>query len=258
MSYHSIYKIILVIAIGTILVSCDSGEYINSEYVEVRSRKESPNKKYVAVVYRVDIGATGYRGPFSAIVPIESINHDLRQYSLPEEYSFRSWSDDNTANVHLYIYPHIKNGRKIIKHEEHMGVILNIKPNDCLKNYKKKIIKRKTSPDNKRELVAFRYIYEKHCPWQYGSHAKSLHIAKIEKGAQLPKYANIFLGDPNLDYLYDYEWNGNNSVIFFTNKKSGWHWRIKTRFIKNNALKYEIMVDENRFKDQGKMLKATL
>lgn len=220
----------------------DDGHYISDKtFIEI-SREYSPNKRKLILNYKFDQGAFGYSTGYTSVLNSNSLDGDLRPFNLPDKYNEAKWVDNNTIKAEVNIISDIREGKSIdYEPFKILDVTVNPKLVDIPENGKLIIESKKNSPDEEKELIAYRYAIDEK--------RGLLHISIIRKDGEIPRIGNYFIGTDSSDYLFNAKWLTNDEIQFETNSTDGE--LAKYYFLKNRPLtKFTIVINDNKYKSK--------
>ncbi len=198
----------------------------------------SPDGRHVAVTYRYDIGALGYSEAVAAVLPADRMDGNLNAYALPRGFKAIGWNPDGALVVRVNILPYVHSREEIeMTSPEAHGVRLSLVKEDFLGTGPPQVVKRERSPDGRRELVAYRYTRS--------SKNVFIHLSVVPAGEPVPRYGNIYFADYVTDGIYDARWTSQDAIAVSSNSK--WSDYAKALFVKQDAVRWEIVVDDRRF-----------
>jgi hypothetical protein len=93
------FKPLLLILIICSACSDTPKHYADAKNFMLVSEKVSPNNKYKIIEYQFDIGAHGYSRLFWSIVPTKKKKINLYNYSLPDGYQAKGWTNGGKAII---------------------------------------------------------------------------------------------------------------------------------------------------------------
>ena len=235
------YIIILVLILTACVPTRKKEIFItDSDYVEF-DRQYSPDSSKLLLNYSIDLGAFGYGRTETAVLNLADTTKNLRDFTIATPLMEIKWINNNSISGRFDIMPSIRSGEKYeLKNEIINEVELIPTPYDFIEpDFKRMIELRAPSPNQKYELVAYRYCESRRA-------LNFIHVSIIEKGQEIPKYGNYLIGDMQSDYVFDGGWNAENKLIFYTNEL--YADMVQYYLVKNRPnIEYELKVDNDKF-----------
>ena len=210
-------KQFIILFIATVLFGCVSYDRkqevfkTDKDFAEF-SRQLSPDSSKLLLNYGVDLGATGYGRAGTAILNLSDTLKNLRLFTLPNTFDRVKWIDNKTVSAEFDTIPLIRNGKaSMLKDTTINGVTVKVYSYDFIEpNSEQIIVHREKSPNGQFELLAYRYMNDKH-------NLNFIHVSIITSGGQIPKYGNFIIADMQSDYVLNGTWDKDNSLIFYSN-----------------------------------------
>lgn len=164
----------------------------------------------------------------------ESVGYSYLTTSLDKIY----WKGSDTIIIEEKFTEFIHNGKPALKDTLLKGVVVKVIQQDPIdSSFTRKIIKQETSPDNKRELVMYKYI--KPDDGYY-----FLNISIINKGDTIPKFGNFFISRYNFDCINDISWD--STGVLNIKASSACAYAFNDDYLLKNRVdvKFRVQVDE--------------
>lgn len=178
------------------------------EYTEL-SKVFCPDSSKYLLTYRYEQGAwDGGRVSLTALLKktdsLKAAHYSLTSLDFDKIY----WKGNDTVIVEEKYSDFISEGKSNLKDTLVNGVAIKIIQRDPLDtSYQRKIIYRETSPDNKSDLVVYRYVKPSE-----GYRYNLLNISVINKGESTPKYGNVYISKYDFDCFNDIHWDSTNAL----------------------------------------------
>ena len=223
------------------LFNTSNNIYMSDDNFVEFGRQYSPDSSKIILNYGRDHGALGYGKAGKAILSISDTLKELSNLTIKKDLIKVHWINNNLISAYIDLIPYIRSGKSLnVMDEAINGVKINIKPYDYIENDFKRIVEcRLKSPNNKLELVAYRYSKSK-------NELNFVHVSIIETNKSIPKYGNYFIADMQSDYIFDANWLSDNKVIFYTNDK--YYDLAKYYFVNDKPnVEYVLEKDNSRF-----------
>ncbi len=207
-------------------------------------REYSPDKTHILINYGLDLGATGYGHAGTAILRLEDTLKDFRPFSISNSYVKVKWLDNQRISAMREIVPFLRSGETVdLMAQKINNIDIEVSGYDFIEsNYHMDIEHRESSPNDKMELIAYRYLENR-------SNLNFIHISVINKGDSIPKYGNYLIGEPSSDYVFFGEWTSDNKLIFYTNEiyKDMIHYCL----VKNRPqISYKLVTNDTNYTNQ--------
>lgn len=215
----------------------------DDDFVEF-NRAFSPDYSMVLIHYGIDIGALGYAEAGTAILKLQDTTKNLRDFSLPKTLTRVKWRDNKTISAQLDIIPSLRTGEKIeLNDQEINGINIKVSALDYIdEDAHLKIEHQEISPNNKFELVAYRYLKDSH-------NLNFIHVSVIPVGEQIPKYGNYLIADRQSDYALYGTWSKNNQILFYSN--SLYSELVQYYLVrKRPKIDYKVITDDDKYRDK--------
>lgn len=176
------------------------------------ARQYSPDNSMLLLNYGIDQGAFGYGHAGTAVMKLSDTTKNLRLFTIPNSFNRVQWVDNGTVSAKYDTIPFIRSGEQPnFKDTEINGIKIIVNSYDYIEpNAEQRVEYRETSPNGKYDLVAYRYLNDRH-------NLNFIHVSVIPAGGQIPKYGNYFIADMQSDYALNGKWDKDNSLIFFSN-----------------------------------------
>jgi hypothetical protein len=210
-------KQLIAIFILTLLNSCFSYDRKQEVFMSDKDftefdRQYSPDNSMLLLNYGIDQGAFGYGHAGTAVLKLSDTIKNLRLFTLSNSFNRVQWSDNRTVSAKFDTIPFIRSGKQAnSKDTEINGVKVFVSSYDYIEpTAQQRIEHRETSPNGQYELVAYRYLNDKH-------NLSFIHVSIIPAGGQIPKYGNYLIADMQSDYVLNGKWDKDNSLIFYSN-----------------------------------------
>jgi hypothetical protein len=220
----------------------------DSDYAEF-DRQYSPDSSKILLNYGVDLGAFGYGKAEKAVLNLADTTKNLREYTINQPLTRVKWTSNESISGSIDIIPFIRSGEKYeLKNENIDGVEVIVTPYDFIEqDFKQMIEFREISPNQKYELVAYRYCKSR-------SALNFIHVSIIEKGQEIPKYGNYLIADMQSDYVFDGGWTRDNKLTFYTNEL--YADMVQYYLVENRPnIEYELKVDKDKFGSKYRWMK---
>ncbi|GAO44741.1 hypothetical protein [Flavihumibacter petaseus] len=166
---------------------------------------------------------------------------NIRLFTIPNSFNHIQWVDNGTVSAKYDTIPFIRSGVKPnFKDTEVNGIKIIVSSYDFIEpNAEQRVEHRETSPNGKYDLVAYRYLNDKH-------NLNFIHVSLIPAAGQIPKYGNYLIADMQSDYVLNGKWDKDNSLIFFSN--SLYADMVKYYLVLDHPnIKYEIINDDKTY-----------
>lgn len=175
-------------------------------------RQNSPDNSMLLLNYGIDQGALGYGHAGTAVLKLSDTTKNLRLFTIPNSFNRVQWIDNVTVSAKYDTIPFIRSGEQPnFKDTEINGIKVIVSSYDYIEpNAEQRVEHRETSPNGKYDLVAYRYLNDRH-------NLNFIHVSVIPAGGQIPKYGNYLIADMQADYALNGKWDTDNSLIFFSN-----------------------------------------
>jgi len=232
--------------IATVLFGCVSYDRkhevfkTDKDFAEF-SRQLSPDSSKLLLNYGVDLGATGYGRAGTAILKLSDTTKNLRLFTLPNTFDRVKWIDNKTVSAKFDTIPLIRDGRSFtLKDTIINGITVKVSSYDYIEpNSEQTIEHRETSPNGQYELIAYRYINDKH-------NLNFINVSVIKTSGQIPKYGNYFIADIHSDYVLNGTWDKDNTLIFYSNNL--YTDRVQYYLVHNHPdIKYKVINDDKTY-----------
>lgn len=200
-------KVVLVIFLTSILLSCNQNLRIND--VIVTKRLFSPDSSYVALTYYIDRGAIGESSSMTSILKVNDTLKQINRNLLPcFDLSFYScyypdkWIDNETLQVFLNERPFVRegisfDGKDIVIN----GITCKVRSYDISENLSPIIENVIFSEDKTKIIVCYRYN-------------EDYNVSVIKYGNDLPRIGNVYTTtEISFNPIEQVNWNGNGNEI---------------------------------------------
>jgi len=163
----------------------------------------------------------------------ENIKYSYSSYDFDKIY----WKGNDTVLVEDKYTEYISQGKSLLKDTVLNGVAIRIIHNDPIdSSFTRKIFYRKTSPDNKYELIVYKYV--KPVNGNY-----FLNISVIEKGDSIPKFGNFYISRWDFDCFTDIRWK--KTSVLDCRVSSSCYYAFAEYLVKNHPdIKYSVQIDD--------------
>ncbi|MEN8250296.1 MAG: hypothetical protein ABFS32_15285 [Bacteroidota bacterium] len=212
-------------------------------------RLYSPDSSNVILNYGIDLGAFGYGRAGKAVLTSIDSTVDLKNFTIQGNLIKVRWKNQDTISAKLDVIPYLRENKKYkIKNQTINGIEIEVQPYDYIEPGFKRIIEcREVSPDEKHELIAYRYMKE-------NGGLNFIHVSIIETGQEIPKYGNFLIADMQSDYVFDGEWIFENKLAFYTNEL--YADLVQYFFVKDRpGIEYELRIDNERFSSKYRWIR---
>lgn len=204
-------------------------------------RQYSPDSSMLLLNYGIDQGAFGYGHAGTAVLKLSDTTKNLRLFTLPNSFNRVKWVDNKTVSAKYDTIPFVRSGEQTnSKDTEINGIKVIVSSYDYIEPTAQQIVEyRETSPNGKYELVAYRYMNDKH-------NLNFIHVSIIPAGGQIPKYGNYLIADMQSDYVLNGKWDKDNSLIFYSNNL--YADMVQYYLVCNRpTIKYKVINDDKRY-----------
>lgn len=204
-------------------------------------RQYSPDSSMLLLNYGIDQGAFGYGHAGTAVLKLSDTTKNLRLFSLPNSFNRVKWVDNKTVSAKYDTIPFVRSGEQTnSKDTEINGIKVIVSSYDYIEPTAQQIVEyRETSPNGQYELVAYRYMNDKH-------NLNFIHVSIIPAGGQIPKYGNYLIADMQSDYVLNGKWDKDNSLIFYSNNL--YADMVQYYLVRNRpTFKYKVINDDKRY-----------
>lgn len=204
-------------------------------------RQYSPDSSMLLLNYGIDQGAFGYGHAGTAVLKLSDTTKNLRLFTLPNSFNRVKWVDNKTVSAKYDTIPFVRSGEQTnSKDTEINGIKVIVSSYDYIEPTAQQIVEyRETSPNGKYELVAYRYMNDKH-------NLNFIHVSIIPAGGQIPKYGNYLIADMQSDYVLNGKWDKDNSLIFYSNNL--YADMVQYYLVRNRpTIKYKVINDDKRY-----------
>jgi hypothetical protein len=245
-----------ILFISTLLFGCISYDRkqevfkTDKDFVEF-SRLPSPDSSMILLNYGIDQGAFGYGHAGTAILKLPDTTKNIRQFTLTNALDRFEWLDNKTVSAKFDIIPSIRSGERPILNDTVInGVAIKVSFYDYIEPNAKQLIEhRQISPSGQHELVAYRYMNDKH-------NLNFIHVSIIPTGGQIPKYGNFLIADMQSDYVLNGTWDKDNSIVFYSNNL--YTDMVQYYLVHNHPdIKYKVVNDDKTYSSKYRWTKQS-
>jgi len=205
-------------------------------------RKYSPDGSKILLRYGLDLGALGYGQGGKAVLNVSDTTKNLREFTIQAKLIRVHWTGNDAISGSIDIIPYIRSGETYeIENLSVNNVEIIVQPYDFIEpDFHRRVIEhRETSPNEKYELIAYRYC-------KSITALNFIHVSVVEKGQEIPKYGNYLIADMQSDYVFDGGWASDNTLVFYTNEL--YAELVQYFLVKNRpSIEYKLIVANEKF-----------
>ena len=204
-------------------------------------RQYSPDSSMLLLNYGIDQGALGYGHAGTAVLKLSDTTKNLRLFTLPNPFNRIKWVDNKTVSAKYDTIPFVRSAEQTnSKDTEINGIKVIVSSYDYIEpTAQQRVEYRETSPNGQYDLVAYRYMSDKH-------NLNFIHVAIITAGGQIPKYGNYLIADMQSDYVLNGKWDKDNSLIFYSNNL--YADMVQYYLVRNHPnIKYKVINDDKTY-----------
>ncbi len=198
-----------------------------------------PDSSKYLLTYRYEQGAwDGGRISLTTILKKTDSLDKINQYSYSSlDYDNIYWQGNDTVIVDEKFTEFISNAKSNLIDTILNGVVIKVKQVDPIDtSFKRKIFFRETSPNDKYDLVIYKYVKPDN-----GNYF--LNISIINKGDSIPKYGNFYVSKYDFDCFTDIRWDITNILDIKVSESC--YYAFADYLVKNKVgIKYKVEIND--------------